>query len=67
MSGDEKKSSCRMVARKRQVSAARLVPELVRKPLVRKVGTQEKAACTGRVHGVVTPKGGSIQIRNPLR
>ena len=29
MSRDEKKSSCRMVARERQVSAARLVPELV--------------------------------------
>ena len=53
MSGDEKKSSCHMVTKKRQVSAAWLVQWLVRKPMVRKVGAQEMAGCTGRLH----PKG----------
>ena len=71
-----------MVATKRQVSAAWLVPWLVRKPMVRKVGAQEivgtqnpgtqaRYAENGRLHGEVTWRGytpkGSIQVRYPLR
>ena len=70
-----------MVATKRQVSAAWLVPWLVRKPMVRKVGAQEivgtqnpgtqaRYAENGRLHGEVTWRGytpkGSIQARYPL-